>query len=88
MDSPADLLERVTSDLRELLRDDTLAGLSDADRMAVLRAAGEASRLTDAVVVETVAGADLGFVHDAGCRMRDAGCRMPDAGCRMPDAGA
>ncbi|GAT71735.1 HNH endonuclease [Microbacterium sp. HM58-2] len=68
MNSPAALVTQVASGLRELLSGDTLAGLSDADRAALLVGLGEVSRLTDAVTVEAVAKADVEFGHRFGCR--------------------
>ncbi|WP_164234317.1 HNH endonuclease signature motif containing protein [Microbacterium hydrocarbonoxydans] len=68
MNSPADTLAQVTSGLRELLSGDTVAGLSDADRAALLVGLGEVSRLADAGVVEAVATADVEFGHRFGCR--------------------
>ncbi|WP_164234710.1 HNH endonuclease signature motif containing protein [Microbacterium hydrocarbonoxydans] len=68
MNSPAALVTQVASGLRELLSGDTLAGLSDADRAALLVGLGEVSRLTDAATVEVVATADVEFGHRFGCR--------------------
>ncbi|GAT73109.1 HNH endonuclease [Microbacterium sp. HM58-2] len=68
MNSPADTVAQVVSGLRELLSGDTLAGLSDADRAALLVGLGEVSRLTDAATVEAVATADVEFGHRFGCR--------------------
>jgi hypothetical protein len=68
MNSIAATLAQVASDLRGVLSDVTLAGLSDAERTEVLRGFGEVSRLVDAVVVETVATADVEFGHRFGCR--------------------
>jgi hypothetical protein len=68
MNSIAATLAQVASDLRAVLSDDGLAGLSDGERAEVLRGAGEVSRLVDAVVVETVATADVEFGHRFGCR--------------------
>ncbi|GAT74410.1 HNH endonuclease [Microbacterium sp. HM58-2] len=68
MNSPADTVAQVVSGLRELLSGDTLAGLSDADRAALLVGLGEVSRLADAGVVEAVATADVEFGHRFGCR--------------------
>ncbi len=68
MTSTAALLHQVVADLHEALCDDTLAGLADADRLAVLQSAGEASRLVDAVVVESVASARPTFARETGCR--------------------
>ncbi|MEV7799891.1 DUF222 domain-containing protein [Microbacterium foliorum] len=69
MNSTAELLDRVIADLDAVLSDDALAGLSDAERVAVLQGAGAAFRRAEAVIVETVATADMGdFPHSAGCR--------------------
>ncbi|MFJ2368864.1 DUF222 domain-containing protein [Microbacterium sp. NPDC087665] len=70
MNSTAELLGRIASDLRGALRGDAVvavpdAGASDAATMDVLRAAGEVLRLVDAVVVEAVAGAGSGSGGDA-----------------------
>ncbi|UPL13563.1 HNH endonuclease signature motif containing protein [Microbacterium galbinum] len=76
MNSTTELLDRVAADLAAVLRADALAGLSDAEKMQVLRAAGEVARLVDAVVVETVGSVDqrpagsgeLAFCGLFGCR--------------------
>ncbi|QDE34235.1 DUF222 domain-containing protein [Microbacterium foliorum] len=69
MNSTTELLDRVIADLDAVLSDDALAGLSDAERVAVLQGAGAAFRRAEAVIVETVATADMGdFAHSAGCR--------------------
>ncbi|MFK4850271.1 DUF222 domain-containing protein [Microbacterium sp. ZW T6_19] len=68
MNSTVSALARVATDLRAVLSDDALAGLSDAERAEALRGAGEVSRLVDAVVVEAVATADVEFGHRFGCR--------------------
>ncbi|MGK3948366.1 DUF222 domain-containing protein [Microbacterium sp. K2] len=69
MNSTTELLDRVIADLDAVLSDDALAGLSDAERVAVLQGAGAAFRRVEAVIVETVATADMGdFPHAAGCR--------------------
>lgn len=63
------LLDQVVSDLDRVLGDDALAGLSDAERVEVLAAAGEAFRRIEAVVVETIATGDaVDFPHSTGCR--------------------
>ncbi len=57
------------SDLDSVLSDDMLAGLSDAERVAVLQRAGAAFRRVEAVVVETIAtGHSVEFPHAVGCR--------------------
>ncbi|UPL13537.1 HNH endonuclease signature motif containing protein [Microbacterium galbinum] len=76
MNSTAEVLDRVVADLAAVLRADALAGLSDAEKMQVLRAAGELARRVDAVVVETVGSVDqrpagsgeLAFCGRFGCR--------------------
>ncbi|MGK3950075.1 DUF222 domain-containing protein [Microbacterium sp. K2] len=69
MNSTAELLDRVIADLDSVLSDDALTGLSDAERVSVLVAAGSAFRRVEAVVVETVATGEMGdFPHAAGCR--------------------
>ncbi|MDQ0728368.1 HNH endonuclease signature motif containing protein [Microbacterium sp. W4I20] len=68
MNSTTELLDRVVVDLDSVLSGDVLAGLADADRMDVLRVAGEAFRRIEAVVVESVASADVDFAHSFGCR--------------------
>ncbi|WP_455904175.1 DUF222 domain-containing protein [Microbacterium sp.] len=69
MNSTAELLDRVVADLDAVLSDDALAGLSDADRVAVLQGAGAVFRRAEAVIVETIATGDPGdFPHSAGCR--------------------
>ncbi|WP_082508761.1 HNH endonuclease signature motif containing protein [Microbacterium sp. Leaf161] len=69
MNSAAELLDRIIADLDAVLSDDALAGLSDADRVAVLQGAGAAFRRAEAVIVETIATGDPGdFPHSAGCR--------------------
>ncbi|WP_311879552.1 HNH endonuclease signature motif containing protein [Microbacterium forte] len=69
MNSTAELLDRVVADLDAVLSDDALAGLSDAERVAVLQGAGAAFRRAEAVIVETIATGDPGDLpHSAGCR--------------------
>ncbi|MFJ4254626.1 DUF222 domain-containing protein [Microbacterium sp. NPDC090003] len=76
MNSTAEYLDRVARDLAVVLRADVVAGLSDAEKMQVLRAAGEVARRVDAVVVETVGSVDqrpagsgeLAFCGRFGCR--------------------
>ncbi|WP_223622303.1 HNH endonuclease signature motif containing protein [Microbacterium sp. EST19A] len=68
MNSTTDVLDRVVTDLDSVLSGDALAGLPDAERMDVLRVAGEAFRRVEAVVVETTASADPEFSHSFGCR--------------------
>ncbi|MBQ3360217.1 MAG: DUF222 domain-containing protein [Microbacterium sp.] len=76
MNSTAELLDRVATDLVAVLRADVVAGLSDAEKMQVLRAAGEVVRRVDAVIVEAVGSVDqrpagsgeLAFCGRFGCR--------------------
>jgi len=69
MNSTAALLDRVVSDLDQVLGADSFSGLTDAERLAVLARAGDALRRVEAVVVETVASADaVELPHGAGCR--------------------
>ncbi|WP_341978119.1 HNH endonuclease [Microbacterium sp. LTA6] len=58
MNSTAALLDQVVADLGPVLRMDAPVGRSDAEKMDILRAAGEVQRLLDALVVETVASVD------------------------------
>lgn len=67
MNSTTDILERAASGLRAVVRADGLRMLADADKMHVLRAAGELQRMLDALVVETVASTDAGFPGSFGC---------------------
>ncbi|WP_311245930.1 DUF222 domain-containing protein [Microbacterium sp. WCS2018Hpa-23] len=63
------LVDQVVADLDRVLSDDALAGLSDAERVEVLQAAGAAFRRVEAVVVETIASTDaVDFPHSTGCR--------------------
>ncbi len=69
MDSITALLDRVVSDLDLVLSDDRLAGLSDAERVTVMKTAGAAFRRTEAVITETLASAHaVEFPHSLGCR--------------------
>ncbi|MCK2029204.1 HNH endonuclease signature motif containing protein [Microbacterium galbinum] len=76
MNSTTEVVDRVAADLAAVLRADALAGLSDAEKMQVLRAAGELARRVDAVIVETVGSVDqrpaesgeLAFCGRFGCR--------------------
>ncbi|WP_243230773.1 hypothetical protein [Microbacterium sp. CIAB417] len=62
MNSTAAVLDRVVSDLdltiAEAVRSSGLDAMSDAEKMDVLRLAGEAQRRVEALVVETVASVD------------------------------
>lgn len=66
--SSGTFLDRVVSDLDRVLADDSLAGLSERERIDVLVTAGAAFRRIEAVVVETVATGDVDLAHAAGCR--------------------
>ena len=68
MNSTAALLDRVVTDLGELLQSNVIAALSETDRLALLRAAGDVARMTEAVVVEAVASADPELPAHTGCR--------------------
>lgn len=74
MSSTAALLDRVVTDLGEAVRAVTGSPSSDAERLDVLRVAGEAQRLLDAVIAETIANTDSaaagpdGFAARFGCR--------------------
>ncbi|MCM3779739.1 HNH endonuclease signature motif containing protein [Microbacterium hydrocarbonoxydans] len=65
---PRTLLDQVVADLDRVLADDSLAGLTEAERVAVLATAGDAFRRVEAVIVETVASGDVDFPRSAGCR--------------------
>ncbi|MGW8481692.1 DUF222 domain-containing protein [Microbacterium sp. NPDC055903] len=64
----ADLLDRAITGLVEVLSDDAVAGLTQAERARVLTAAGRALRLVEAVVVEVLSTTEPGFEHVFGCR--------------------
>ncbi|MBO0981745.1 HNH endonuclease signature motif containing protein, partial [Microbacterium sp. SD291] len=68
MNSTAAVLDGVVSDLAGMLRADAVGTLSDAEKLTVLLGAGKALRLLEAVVVETVASADVDFANGFGCR--------------------
>ncbi|MGN7964463.1 DUF222 domain-containing protein [Microbacterium sp. 22179] len=93
MNSTAEVLDRVAADLAAVLRADALAGLSDAEKMQVLRAAGEVARRVDAVIVETVGSVDqrpagsgeLAFCGRFGCRTMN---ELVQRVLRMDAAGA
>ena len=66
------LLDQVVSDLDQVLSDDALAGLTDAERVEVLQAASAAFRRVEAVVVETIfARPGLGRTLLAAVTVRD-----------------
>ncbi|MFS0852713.1 DUF222 domain-containing protein [Microbacterium sp. 179-I 3D4 NHS] len=76
MNDPARLLDQAAADLRRMLSADAVPGLTEDAKMRLLRAAGEVSRLVEAVVVETVASVDgrpagsgeVTFCSRFGCR--------------------
>ncbi|WP_309102208.1 DUF222 domain-containing protein [Microbacterium sp.] len=76
MNSTAELLDRVVSDLGRLAAADAGATLSETEKMELLQAAGHAQRLLDALILETVASIDGGpgvsgvdtFPRRFGCR--------------------
>ncbi|WP_223626353.1 HNH endonuclease signature motif containing protein [Microbacterium sp. EST19A] len=68
MDNTTEHLEQVSGHLRAMLRADALRVLPDAEKMDFLRAVGEAQRMLDAAVVETIAATDAGFAGSFGCR--------------------
>lgn len=70
MNTAAATLVQVVADLDRLLGDGSLETLPDAERLAVLQAAGAVQRRVDAVIVETLAGSDdaSAFASRAGCR--------------------
>ena len=76
MNSTEALLDRVVSDLGEVVRGDAVAALSDVEKMGLLRAIGEAQRLLDAMLVETAASVDGGpAVSGVGTFPARFGCR-------------
>ncbi|MEV4667079.1 HNH endonuclease signature motif containing protein [Microbacterium sp. LWO12-1.2] len=76
MNHPVDVLDQVVRDLDGVLCAETVAGLSDAEKLDVLRAAGEVVRRAEALIVETVASVparpagsgDPAFCGQFGCR--------------------
>lgn len=68
MNPLADAIDQVVADLGRALSAEVSAGLSDEARMEVLRAAGEALRRVEAVIVETVASTEPRFPDGFGCR--------------------
>ncbi|GGM43847.1 hypothetical protein [Microbacterium saperdae] len=55
MDHPVDVLDQVVSDLDAVVRAGSVSGVSDAEKLDVLRAAGDVVRRAEALIVETVA---------------------------------
>jgi hypothetical protein len=76
MNHPVDVLDQVVSDLDVVLRAGSVVGLSDAEKLEVLRAAGEVVRWAEALITETVASVparpagsgDPAFCGQFGCR--------------------
>lgn len=76
MNPAVELLELVVADLDAVLRSEAMAELPDAEKMHLLRVAGEAQRRIDAVIVETIASTDprpagsgdTAFCGQFGCR--------------------
>ncbi|MBN7794887.1 HNH endonuclease signature motif containing protein [Microbacterium esteraromaticum] len=69
MTNPAAVLDRVVTDLDQLLGADALMSLTDAERRVVLSAAGDALRRVEATIIETVATGDpVDLPNGAGCR--------------------
>lgn len=58
MDNTVATLDRVAADLDRVLRADAAATMPDAEKMSVLRAAGDVMRRLEAVIAETVATVD------------------------------
>lgn len=67
MNSTAEIFDRVVPDVRGVLRADAVRVLSDAEKMDLLRVAGDVQRVVDALVVETVASTDVDFARSFGC---------------------
>ncbi|PVE98620.1 HNH endonuclease signature motif containing protein [Microbacterium sp. TPD7012] len=67
MNSTAEIFDRVVPDVRGVLRADAVRVLSDAEKMELLRVAGDVQRVVDALVVETVASTDVDFARSFGC---------------------
>ena len=61
-------LRRVVADLDDVLASDAIAGLTDAEKMRVLGAAGDVLRRIEAVIVETAASAEPRLPETLGCR--------------------
>jgi hypothetical protein len=69
VNSTAAVLDRVASDLDQVLGADALSALSDVERLSVLSAAGDVLRRVESVIVETVATSDpVDVANSAGCR--------------------
>lgn len=68
MNSLADAVDQVVADLDRVLSADAFTALTDAERMDALRAAGDALRRVEAVIVATVAPAEPPFSDGFGCR--------------------
>ncbi|MBT2485170.1 MULTISPECIES: HNH endonuclease signature motif containing protein [unclassified Microbacterium] len=68
MDNLIGSLGQVSVGLDRVLHAEVVAGLSDVEKVELLRVAGEVARRVDAVVVEAVASADVEFPGGFGCR--------------------
>lgn len=68
MKSSAAVFDRAVSGLDEVLCGDGLTHLSDAERIDILRGAGEVLRRVEALVVEAIASADPDLGQRFGCR--------------------
>lgn len=69
MTNPAAVLDRVVTDLDQLLDADALMSLTDAERRVLLSTAGEVMRRVEATIIETVATGDpVDLPNGAGCR--------------------
>ncbi|MFP3813606.1 hypothetical protein, partial [Bacillus sp. SIMBA_005] len=68
MNSTSGYFDQAVSGLDDVLRDDDLSSLSDAERIEILRGAGDVLRRAEALIVEAVASADSDFGPRLGCR--------------------
>lgn len=68
MNSTSGFFDQAISGLDEVLCSDDLSRLSDAERIEILRGAGDVLRRAEALIVETVASADSDFGQRLGCR--------------------
>src|SRR5687768_12771002 len=62
-----DSMGRAIADMRDGVRADAVRVVSPAERMDLLRVAGELQRQADALVVEAVASAEAEFCRSFGC---------------------
>lgn len=67
MNSTSDFFDRVVSGLYEV-QSNAASGLSDADRIELLRGAGDVFRRVEALIVETISSTDPEFAARFGCR--------------------